>query len=139
MTERSGASMKASPDLRVAAFRLAKKRRKAAEETVDVTGKPSARAQARVLAFPGKDKLRVGAPTFSGTIPVAVGSGFFWSIPKGSRTLKPTNGGERGVYVLNGVTNDVHFLRINEFNAVEEVQLPATARAELLKLFGRVN
>ena len=128
--------MKASPDLRVATFRLAKKRREAAKETVAVTGTESAPAKARVLKFPGKSDLRVGAPTFSGTMPIHVGQGHFWSVPAESRTLVPTQGGKRGVYVLNSLTNDVHFLRINEFNAVEEVELPSLARAELQKLFG---
>lgn len=128
--------MKAKTDLRVATFKLAKKRREAAKETAAVTGEQHPAAHSRILMFPGKPKLFVGAPTFSGTVSIQVAPGVHWSTPPESRTLQPTNGSKRGVYVLSGLTDKIHFLRVNEHKAVEEIRLPAPAEAQLRELFG---
>jgi hypothetical protein len=124
-------------DLRVASYKLAKKRRAAAKETAAVIGqKQRQSATSRALTFPGKPTITVGAPSFSGTVPIEVAPGVWWSVPPGSRTIQPVTGRTQGVYVVNGVTGNLHLLRVNEHGAVEEVDLPESAEAEARERFG---
>lgn len=129
MTSRPPAS------LRLATFKLTKKRREAAKESASVTGEQRPTAYPRLLMFPGKDRLIAGAPTFSGTMPVQVAPGVHWSAPPGSRIFQPVTGSKRGVYILNAVTGHLHFLRVNERGAVEEIRLPKSALAEARERF----
>jgi hypothetical protein len=122
--------------LSVATYKLAKKRREAAAESSEVTGERRPNAYPRILLFPGKEKLIVGAPTFSGTMPVQVAPGVHWSAPPGSRVIQPVTGSKRAVYILNAVTGHLHFLRVNERGAVEEVRLPKSALGEARERFG---
>lgn len=130
--------MKLGPvtDLRIATYKLAKKRRQAAKDSAAITGENYPAAVSRQLLNPGKPDLSAGAPTFSGTMIVQVAPGVHWTAPAGSRVMQPKNGEMRGAYVLNGLTGHLHLLRMNEHKAVEEVQLPDSVLPELRKLFG---